>query len=38
MVSVDIGGLEDMKRIFGIIAVEGRVRQERDVKVHFSSY
>lgn len=31
----DIGGLEDMKRIYGIIAVGGRVKLGRDVKVHF---
>ena len=30
---IDIDGLEGMKLIFGIIAVEGKANQEKDAKV-----
>ena len=36
LIDADIDGLEDMKLIYGIIAVEEKVRPGKDVKVYFS--
>ncbi|KAL6552125.1 hypothetical protein OROGR_008279 [Orobanche gracilis] len=37
-VTSDIDGQEDMKRIYGITAVEGRAKQEKGVKLYLGGY
>ena len=36
LIDADIDGLEDTKRIYGITAVGGKVKPEKDVKVIIS--